>query len=133
MIEITGNHGNAIIYTDNLDSSSERLIRAFCNQEISSGSKIRIMPDVHAGKGCTIGTTMTITDKVIPNIVGVDIGCGMLTVKLKEKRIDFSKLDSFIRENIPYGRCVRQRTHRSHGRINIYDLCCSKKNKLKTC
>ena len=85
------------------------------------------MPDVHAGKGCTIGTTMTITDKIVPNIVGVDIGCGMLTVKLKEKRINLPELDSFIRQTIPYGREVRERSHRSHGRLDIYDLRCVKK------
>ena len=127
MIEINGKYGSAIVYTDNLEKSAEGLIKAFCDQETSAGSKIRIMPDVHAGKGCTIGTTMTVTDKVVPNIVGVDIGCGMLVVKLKEKRIDLPKLDSFIRENIPYGRDVRERPHRSHGRLNIYDLKCVKK------
>lgn len=84
------------------------------------------MPDVHARKGCTIGTTMTITDKVVPNIVGVDIGCGMLVVKLKEKRINLPQLDSFIRNNVPYGRDVRECPHRSHGRLNIYDLKCVK-------
>ena len=88
MIEIKGAYANAVVFADALEASAAGQIKAFCDQSVSAGSKIRIMPDVHAGKGCTIGTTMTITDKVIPNIVGVDIGCGMLTVKLKEKRID---------------------------------------------
>ncbi len=127
MIEINGQYNTAKIFTDNLEPSAEGLIKAFCDQEHSAGSKIRIMPDVHAGKGCTIGTTMTITDKIVPNIVGVDIGCGMLTVKLKEKRINLPELDSFIRQNIPYGREVRERSHRSHGRLDIYDLRCVKK------
>lgn len=100
---------------------------AFCDQPYSADSKIRIMPDVHAGKGCTIGTTMTITDKVVPHIVGMDIGCGMLAVKLIEKRVNLPKLDSFIRQNIPCGREVRERSHRSHGRLDIYDLLCVKK------
>ena len=127
MIEINGQYNTAKIFTDNLEPSAEGLIKAFCDQEHSAGSKIRIMPDVHAGKGCTIGTTMTITDKIVPNIVGVDIGCGMLTVKLKEKRINLPELDSFIRQTIPYGREVRERSHRSHGRLDIYDLRCVKK------
>lgn len=127
MIEIIGKYGQAIVYTDKLEKSAEGLIKTFCDQPISAGSKIRIMPDVHAGKGCTIGTTMTITDKVVPNIVGVDIGCGMLVVKLKEKRVNLPKLDSFIHANIPYGRDVRDRPHRSHGRLNINDLRCIKK------
>lgn len=127
MIEIKGAYANAVVFADSLEASAAGQIKAFCDQPVSAGSKIRIMPDVHAGKGCTIGTTMTITDKVIPNIVGVDIGCGMLTVKLKEKRIDLPKLDSFIRKNIPYGRDVREKSHRSHGRLDIYDLLCVKK------
>lgn len=131
MIEIKGNYSSAIVYTDTLEKSAEGLITAFCNQSFSAESKIRIMPDVHAGKGCTIGTTMTITDKVVPNIVGVDIGCGMLVVKLKEKRINLPQLDSFIRNNVPYGRDVRERPHRSHGRLNIYDLKCVKKLDLR--
>lgn len=127
MIEITGKYNTALVYTDNLEPSAAGQIKAFCDMEYSSGSKIRIMPDVHAGKGCTIGTTMTVTDKIVPNIVGVDIGCGMLTVKLKEKRLELPKLDSFIRQNIPFGRNVRERAHRSHGRIDIYELECVKK------
>ena len=127
MIEITGKYNTALVYTDNLEPSAAGQIKAFCDMEYSSGSKIRIMPDVHAGKGCTIGTTMTVTDKIVPNIVGVDIGCGMLTVKLKEKRLELPKFDSFIRQNIPFGRNVRERAHRSHGRIDIYELECVKK------
>lgn len=126
-IEIAGKYNTAKVYTDNLEPSAAGQIKAFCDMEHSSGSKIRIMPDVHAGKGCTIGTTMTVTDKIVPNIVGVDIGCGMLTVKLKEKRIELPKLDSVIRQNIPFGRNVRERAHRSHGRIDIYELECVKK------
>ena len=127
MIEINGQYNNAKVFTDNLDASAESAIKAFCNQPHSKESRIRIMPDVHAGKGCTIGTTMTVIDKIVPNIVGVDIGCGMLTVILKEKRINLPELDSFIRKNIPYGREVRERSHRSHGRLDVYDLRCVKK------
>lgn len=127
MVEIREKYGIAKVFTDTLEPSVEGQIRTFCDQTYSAESTIRIMPDVHAGKGCTIGTTMTVKDKICPNIVGVDIGCGMLTVKLKEKRIDLPKLDSFIRCNIPYGRDVRDRSLRSHGRLNIYDLRCVKR------
>ena len=82
-MEIKGKYGEAKIFTDTLESSAEGSIRALCDQVCSQGAKIRIMPDVHAGKGCTIGTTMTVQDTIIPNVVGVDIGCGMLAVRLK--------------------------------------------------
>lgn len=127
MIEIKGTYGEAKVFTNELDSSASGQIKGLCEQPFILGSKIRIMPDVHAGKGCTIGTTMTIGDYVVPNLVGVDIGCGMLTVQLEEKRLNLPELDSFIHQNIPYGRDVRERTHRSHGRINLEDLRCYKK------
>ena len=127
MLEIKGVYTTAKIFTDTLEASARGQIQALCSQPLAEGSKIRIMPDVHPGKGCTIGTTMTVTDKVVPNMVGVDIGCGMLTVKLKEKRIDLPKLDSFIRQNIPHGRNLRERPHRSHGRLDVYNLRCVKK------
>ncbi len=127
MIEIKGTYGVAKVFTNELEQSAGGQIKALCEQPFIVGSKIRIMPDVHAGKGCTIGTTMTIGDYVVPNLVGVDIGCGMLTVQLAEKRLNLPELDSFIRQNIPYGRAVRERSHRSHGRINLEDLRCYKK------
>ena len=68
-------------------------IRRMCDYPMTEGAKIRIMPDVHSGKGCTIGTTMTIKDRVVPNVVGVDIGCGMYTVCLGKGEIDFAKVD----------------------------------------
>ena len=94
MVEIKGLYNTAVCYTPELEPVSAAQIRAVCDQEAFSASKIRIMPDVHAGKGCTIGTTMTITDKVVPGMVGVDIGCGMETVRLSGKEIDFDALDA---------------------------------------
>lgn len=111
MTEVTGRYNTAKIYSDTLEASAEGQIRTMCDQPFTVGSKIRIMPDVHAGKGCTIGTTMTIGDKVVPNLVGVDIGCGMETAKLKTKRPELPKLDSFIRQNIPSGMSVREKPH----------------------
>ena len=99
MIEIEGTYNIAKIFTDTLASSAAGQIRQMCDQPFTAGSKIRIMPDVHAGKGCTIGTTMTISDKIVPGLVGVDIGCGMETVKLKAIRLELPRLDSFIRQN----------------------------------
>lgn len=93
MIEIRGEKNNAICFASQIDEKALEQIKRMCDYDLILGSQIRIMPDVHAGKGCTIGTTMTIKDKVCPNIVGVDIGCGMYTVKLLNKEIDFKKVD----------------------------------------
>ncbi len=93
MEEIKGKIGKAISFAKNIDDKAREQIQRMCDYEFTRDSKIRIMPDVHAGKGCTIGTTMTVTDKVVPNIVGVDIGCGMFTVKLETDSIDFEKFD----------------------------------------
>ena len=127
MIEITGTYNTAKVYTDTLEASAGEQIRILCDQPFAAGSKIRIMPDVHAGKGCTIGTTMTIGSKVVPNLVGADIGCGMETIKLKAKRLELPKLDSFIRQNIPCGREIREKPHRSHGKIDMQRLRCINK------
>ncbi len=93
MFEIKGQVNTAVCYAKVVEEEAIEQIRRMCDYEFTSGSKIRIMPDVHAGKGCTIGTTMTIVDKAVPNIVGVDIGCGMYTVNLGKAEIDFGKLD----------------------------------------
>ena len=93
MEEIHGKYNTAISFAKTIEDTAREQIRRMCNYEFTSDSKIRIMPDVHAGKGCTIGTTMTVTDKAVPNIVGVDIGCGMYTVKLADKSIDFARVD----------------------------------------
>ena len=93
MIKIRGKKNNAICFASQIDEKALEQIKRMCDYDLTLGSQIRIMPDVHAGKGCTIGTTMTIKDKVCPNIVGVDIGCGMYTVKLLNKEIDFKKVD----------------------------------------
>ena len=92
-IEIKGKVNTAICYARVVEDEAIEQIRRMCNYIITEGSRIRIMPDVHAGKGCTIGTTMTINDKAVPNIVGVAIGCGMYTVKLGNIDIDFEKVD----------------------------------------
>ena len=93
MLEIKGKVNTAICYASVIEEEAIEQIRRMCDYEFTAGSRIRIMPDVHAGKGCTIGTTMTITDKAVPNIVGVDIGCGMYMVDLGKTDIDYKKLD----------------------------------------
>ena len=93
MLEIQGKVNTAVCYAKVVEDEAIEQIRRMCDYEFTAGSRIRIMPDVHAGKGCTIGTTMTVTDKAVPNVVGVDIGCGMYTVKLGKVAIDLEKLD----------------------------------------
>ena len=93
MEKIYGKVNTAISFAKTIDSNAREQIQRMCDYEFTRDSKIRIMPDVHAGKGCTIGTTMTVTDKAVPNIVGVDIGCGMYTIKLAETSIDFANFD----------------------------------------
>lgn len=115
MIIINGAYNTAICYADTLDDTAKEQIETVCNEEAFKHSKIRIMPDVHAGKGCTIGTTMTIVDKVVPNMVGVDIGCGMYTVALGNIDIDFEKFDTAA-HSIPCGKKVWE------GRKERFDL-----------
>ena len=93
MMEIRGKVNTAICYAKVIEDEAIEQIRRMCDYEFTAGSRIRIMPDVHAGKGCTIGTTMTVVDKAVPNVVGVDIGCGMYTVALGKVDIDMEKLD----------------------------------------
>ncbi len=102
-MEIRGKHNTAIVFNDNVDQESFSQIMEFCNQEIFRDAKIRIMPDVHAGKGCVIGYTANLTDKVIPNLIGLDIGCGILCTNLGKFSPSFDKLDKFIFRSIPYG------------------------------
>lgn len=114
-MNITGNYNTAVIYADTLEGEAIETITELCNMEAFKDSKIRIMPDVHAGKGCVIGTTMTYADKIVPNIVGVDIGCGMLVIPIiKSTEIDPQKIIDAL-HLIPSGRNVwendRERTY----------------------
>ena len=122
MIILNGKYNSAKVFTEVIEQDAVSQIIAFCSQPMSADSQIRIMPDVHAGAGCTIGTTMTITDKVIPNLVGVDIGCGMETVRLKEKHIELQKLDKLIYEKIPSGFAIREKPHRYSEKVDLTEL-----------
>lgn len=103
------------IFTKNVEQEAVDQIELLLAQDAFKDCKVRIMPDVHAGKGCVVGFTADLGEKVIPNIVGVDIGCGMLCVSLGQTDIDFEKLDNVIRSYVPSGRDVHE------GRIIRFD------------
>lgn len=112
MLELHGKFGTAKVFTDVVDNESISQVINLLNQPYIEGSKVRMMPDIHAGAGCTIGTTMTIKDKICPNLVGVDIGCGMETIRIKETHIEPQKLDKVIRAGVPSGFEIRTEAHR---------------------
>lgn len=126
MIELQGKYGAAKIFTDVVDQASISQVINLLNQPYMEGCHVRMMPDIHAGAGCTIGTTMKIKDKICPNLVGVDIGCGMETVRVREERFEPQKLDVLIRERIPSGFSIRGKEHRFSSQVSLDDLCCAK-------
>ena len=115
MIEIKGKINTAICYAKVVEDEAVAQTRRMCDYDFTENSIIRIMPDVHAGKGCTIGTTMTVHGKAVPNIVGVDIGCGMYTINIGKGEIDFAKLDAAA-HFVPSGKNVWE------GRQEKFDL-----------
>jgi RNA-splicing ligase RtcB len=129
MIEIKGKYNLAKVYTDVLDEKSREQIETLCDQSFAAGSVLRLMPDVHAGAGCTIGTTMTIADKIVPNLVGVDIGCGMETLVVPKDdpvsiNFDPARLDRLIYRKIPSGRNVRKEPHEYVESVPLENLRC---------
>ncbi len=131
MIEIKGKYNTAKVFTHKLEEKAADQILELCNQEFVKESMIRIMPDTHAGAGCTIGTTMTIRDKIVPNLVGVDIGCGMFVSILGKTEIDFKRLDEVIRSSIPSGFDVRVKPHEYNAFVDIQGLRCKEQVDLK--
>lgn len=123
---VEGKFNKAKIFTNIVEQEAISQVEELCNQEFCTASKIRIMPDVHAGAGCTIGTTMTIRNKIVPNLVGVDIGCGMLTVHIEGKDLDVARLDEFIHQNIPAGFNIRNSAHIYNNFIDLSKLYCAK-------
>jgi len=129
MLEIKGKYNIAKVYTDTLDEKSREQIQLLCEQAFTEGSVLCLMPDVHAGAGCTIGTTMTISDKIVPNLVGVDIGCGMETLVIPKddpvsRDFDPAKLDKWIHRNIPSGRDVRRDQHEFVENVPLENIHC---------
>lgn len=130
MIELKGKYADALVYTDVVDQASISQVISLLNQPYAEGSRVRMMPDIHAGAGCTVGTTMTIRDKICPNLVGVDIGCGMETIRVREKHIELQQLDKLIRQNIPSGFAIQSKPHRFAKTIDLEKLHCAKHVKL---
>lgn len=126
MLTIKGAFNSALVYAEELESSAIGQLTALCNQPFIKGAKLRIMPDAHAGAGCVIGTTMTINERIVPNLVGVDIGCGMETVNIGKPGMDFRKLDKVIRETVPSGFASRDKAHRFADEWDIDELKCAK-------
>ena len=123
MIEIVGKYNLAKVYTDNIEQAAYAQVLNLMNQKFAEGSLFAIMPDCHAGAGCVIGLTMKIVDKVVPNLVGVDIGCGMLVVKIdKSFKFDLPKVDRIWHEDIPSGMNHRSTKHRFADRAKIEDI-----------
>ena len=111
MKTVKGIFAEAKIFTDDVEDYAQALVKMICDNEIVDGSTICMMPDIHPGKIAPIGLSMTVTDKVIPQLLGVDIGCGMTCVKLNKNYAEFQKLDRVIRENVPSGFTIRKEPH----------------------
>jgi len=129
MLEISGKYNTAKVFTDILDEKSQSQIEILCDQSFVEGSTLRLMPDVHAGAGCTIGTTMTITDKIVPNLVGVDIGCGMETIVIKAdsphaENFNPVHMDKIIYSQIPSGMDIRKIEHEFVSMVQLENIRC---------
>ena len=123
---IRGKYAEAKVFSNDLEQYARAQLQMICDNEVAERSIIRVMPDVHPGKVGTIGLTMTIGDKIIPNLLGIDIGCGMTCVELKEKRMEFQKLDKVIAEKIPVGFAIRKKVHQKAEEFDFARLHCHK-------
>ena len=121
---INGIYASAKIFSETAEEYALAQIQMICDNEVSKGSVIRVMPDVHPGKVGTIGLTMTVGERILPNLVGIDIGCGITLAKLKQKKVEFRKLDTVIRENVPVGGCIRKKIHRYSQEFDFSRLRC---------
>ena len=124
MKTVKGNYAEAKIFTDDVEKYAEAQVKMICDNRVAEGSKIRLMPDIHPGKVGPIGLSMTVTDKVIPQLLGVDIGCGMTCVKLNKSTAEFQKLDRVIRENVPSGFSIRKDPHYMAEEFTYEELHC---------
>ena len=136
MKTIDGIYASAKIFTTNnkltdIDNYALQQLQMLCDNEASKGCVIRVMPDVHPGKVGTIGLTMTIGNKILPNLVGIDIGCGMTLGQIKARKIEFQKLDTVIRENIPAGFSIRTKPHRFADNFDFTSLHCHKNIQIR--
>ena len=129
-ITITGAYTSALVFTTNntetaLDGYAAHQLQNICDAESSKGSRIRVMPDVHPGKVGTIGLTMTVGERIMPNLIGIDVGCGMTMAEIKAKKVDGQKLDTVIRDAVPAGFAVRTKVHRFADGFDISGLICA--------
>lgn len=124
MKTVKGMYAEAKIFTDNIEEYAEAQVKMICDNEVAEGSTICMMPDIHPGKIAPIGLSMTVTDKVIPQLLGVDIGCGMTCVKLNKNNAEFQKLDRVIRENVPSGFVIRKEPHYMAAEFSYEELHC---------
>lgn len=131
MRTVNGLYSSAKIFTTTntetaIDDYAIAQLQLLCDNEASAGCTIRVMPDVHPGKVGTIGLTMTVGERILPNLVGIDIGCGMTLAELKNSKIEYEKLDTVIRDNIPSGFAIRNKVHRFAEEFDFTKLCCHK-------
>lgn len=124
---IRGKFAEAKVYSEDLEQYARAQLQMICDNEVAKGSVIRVMPDVHPGKVGTIGLTMTVENKIMPNLLGIDIGCGMTCVELKENRMEFQKLDRVIAEKIPAGFSIRKKVHHLAEEFDFTRLHCYKR------
>lgn len=126
MQKIIGNYSSAVIYSNTAEEYAKAQIKMICDNEAAAGSRICLMPDVHPGKIGPVGLTMTLGDKVLPGLVGVDIGCGLSYIKFRETKVEFQKLDTVIRQNIPVGSNIRKEPHFYSRDFDFMELTCRK-------
>lgn len=126
MKTVKGIYAEAVIFTDDVEEYAEAQVKMICDNQVAEGSKIRLMPDIHPGKVGPIGLSMTVTDKVIPQLLGMDIGCGMTCVKLNKNNVEFQKLDRVIRENVPSGSAIRKVPHHMAGEFPYEKIHCAR-------
>lgn len=126
MKTVKGIYAEAKIFTDDVEEYAQAQVKMICDHQAAEGSRVRLMPDIHPGKVGPIGLSMTVTDKVIPQLLGVDIGCGMTCVKLNKDNAEFQKLDRVVRENVPSGFAIRKEPHHMAAEFPYERLHCAR-------
>ena len=132
MLELKGKYNTAKVFTDNIDDTTTEQVTRLMDMIYAKDYITRIMPDCHAGSGCVVGTTIKFTDKIVPYLVGVDIGCGMYAVKLEEKEIDLEKLDNVINNSIPSGFNIRKKAIADFDQLDLLFAPVNTKKALKS-
>ena len=124
MFKISGEYASAIIYSNTSEEYAKAQVKMICDNPVSRGSKVRIMPDVHPGKVGPVGLTMTTGDAIMPMLIGADIGCGISYIKIRKDKLEYQKLDRIIREYIPSGSKTRNAVHRYSRDFSFGDMAC---------